>query len=337
MAPPLVFGIRCHGLIESKFSRFILLLFFVVSISSPAFTAEFQNGPYKHVSPTDVGTKIGVGVVAQIPVIEYSGDTTLTTSVTIENKVINGCLVIDADNVTVRNSIINCNSNYPLKIINGRGGSQIEYSKINCSSSGKVFYFPSGAPDTTVAYNEAIGCQDFFFMNGNLDGLQVKNNYMHTLVGLPAAHADGFQIGTGGASTGNIHIQGNYFDADNLGIGKTDIIFAVTNSAVEIIYEDNYIEPWGHYTHRCHGDTKCIIRNNVFSQAFDGIEQNLLLANATRVAEFACNRYANGEFVKDSFNNQTLIHGAQHNTDNCPDFNTKSDATIVPVIQLLLD
>ena len=58
------------------------------SLLLPAASAEFQNGPYRHVTPVDVGTKISVGVIGAVPTDEYTGNTTITSATTIENKVI---------------------------------------------------------------------------------------------------------------------------------------------------------------------------------------------------------------------------------------------------------
>ncbi len=324
--------------LSRKTTYYSFLLLCVGSLSpTGTFPAEFQNGPYKHVIPGDVGVKIGVGVVESTPTDVYTSSTMINVPTVIEHKVINGCLRIDANNVTIRNSIINCGGLYPVHVRNGRSNFIIEYSAINCTSSSKAFYFSSGAPNAMVAHNEISGCQDFFFINGNLNGLQVKNNYMHSLIGSSLAHADGFQIAEGGNSWGDIHIQGNYFDPDNPSIGKTDIIFATGNSAVDINFEDNYMEPWGHYTLRCHGDTQCTIRNNVFSQAFNGIRQNMLLSNSSKPAIFSCNRYANSELVEEYYNGQDLVHGAEHVSDNCPGFHVATSFIISPVLILLLD
>ncbi len=272
--------------------------------------------------PTDVGTRISVGVVGPVPTTVYTGNTTITSPSTIEDRVIEGCLRIDSDNVTIRNSIIQCNGLYPVSVLNGRRNFRIEYSQVNCGSESKIFFFGAGAPGARVAHNEATGCQDFFFIQGDLDGLVVLNNYMHTLIGGPTAHADGFQIGEASQATGKVRIRGNYFDPDNASIGKTDLIFGTNFSEVDLLIEDNYIEPWGHYTLRCGGEaTRCIIRNNIFSQAFAGVEQRLLLANSSTglPSEFCCNRYTDREFVEEFFDTSDLVLGADHITANCPD------------------
>ena len=292
--------------------------------SSPGARVASSPNPYGHVTPADVGVNIGTGVLGPEPTEAYSGPSTITSPGLIENVVVDGCLRIAADDVTIRNSIINCGGLYPIKVEGGSRNFTIEHSRLICGSSSKIFYFESGAPNARVAFNEASGCQDFFYIQGDLEGVEVINNYMHTLIGSSGAHADGFQIGQASAATGTIHIRGNYFDPNNEEIGKTDLVFATNSSQAHVVIEDNFIEPWGHYTLRCGGQTTaCTIRNNVFSQSFAGVEQRLLLVNASAPsmpADFCCNRYADGGFVEEYFGTTDLILGAEHVTEGCPPF-----------------
>ena len=289
--------------------------------SQTAIVAASPN-PYGHVTPADVGVTIGAGVLGPEPTELYSGPSTITSPGLIENVVFDGCLRIASDDVTIRNSIIDCGGLYPIKVEGGSRNFTIEHSRLICGSSSKIFYFESGAPNARVAFNEASGCQDFFYIQGDLDGVEVIGNYLHTLIGSSSAHADGFQIGEASIATGLIHIRGNYFDPNNEQIGKTDLVFATNSSQAHLVIEDNFIMPWGHYTLRCGGlSTACTIRNNVFSQSFAGVEQRLLLVNASAPsmpAAFCCNRYAGGEFIEEYFGATDLILGAEHVTEGCP-------------------
>ena len=226
--------------------------------------------PYDHVVPADVGVTLGVGVVGPVPTEVYTGSTTIDSPTTIENVIVDGCLRIAADGVTVRNTIIECGGLYPIKVEGGSRDFLIEYSRVDCTSSSKAFYFESGAPGAYVVSNEVIGCQDFFYIQGDLDGVVVADNYLHTLVGESTAHADGFQIGEASAATGAMQIRGNYIDPDNPEIGKTDIVFGTNFSEVDLLIENNYLKVWGHYTMRCGGEaTRCTIRNNVYGPGFE--------------------------------------------------------------------
>lgn len=324
-----------------KTGAFLLLL--VALGASPSFAQDcaasvifadgFESGdtsawgvaprvPYSHVVPADAGVTLGVGVVGPVPTAVYTGSMTIDVPTTLENVVVEGCLRIAADDVTVRNVIIECGGLYPLKVEGGSRDFRIEYSRVECSSSSKAFYFESGAPGAQVARNEIIGCEDFFYIQGDLEGVVVADNYMHTLVGEPTSHADGFQIGEASAATGAMQIRGNYIDPDNPEIGRTDVIFGTNSSQVDLLIEDNYFEPWGHYTMRCGGEaTRCTIRHNVYGPAFENALQHLLLANSDAPpspSEFCCNRYASGGLVEEFFDGQDLVLGAEHWVESCP-------------------
>lgn len=276
---------------------------------------------YWHVTPQDAGLSIGVGVVAAVPTELYVGDNTITAPMLIENRIINTCLRIESDDVTIRNSIIQCNGLYPIRISNGSRHVTIEYNQIHCGSNSKLFYVPSGAPDALISHNVASGCEDFFFMQGDLDGLSIVNNYIHSLNGTAASHADGLQIGEAGVASGRVYLRGNYFDPNNSDVGINDLLFATNDSAISLLMEDNYIARWGHYTLRCGGTTTaCTIRNNVFDQAFSGVEQRVLLATSSADAQFCCNRYADGQLLEELIEGTDLVLGADHHIENCPSF-----------------
>lgn len=279
---------------------------------------------YRYVTPGDVGVQIGVGVIGPVPTEPYTGSMTIDSPAILENVVIDGCLRIASDDVIVRNTIIDCGGLYPVKIEDGSRNVRIEYSRVICGSSSKVFYFESGAPHAAVTHNEISGCSDFFYLHGDLDGVAITDNWMHTLIGPEDAHADGFQIGEASTATGHVHLRGNYIDPDNDSIGKNDIIFGTNFSQVHLLIEDNYFEPWGHYTMRCGGEaTRCTIRNNVYGPDFQDIEQHLLLANASEPpapSEFCCNRYSDGGLLEEYFDGIDLVHGAEHVIDGCSSF-----------------
>ncbi len=279
--------------------------------------------PYAHVVPADAGVTLGVGVVGPAPTTPYTGPSTITAPTLIENVVVDGCLRIAADDVVIRNTEIDCGGLYPIKVEGGSRDFVLEYSRIDCSSTSKAFYFESGAPRAQVHRNEIVGCEDFFFIQGDLSGVVISENYMHTLVGTPSSHADGFQIGEATFAGGHVRIRGNYIDPDNPDIGRTDIVFGTNHSEVDLLIEDNYFERWGHYTLRCGGQaTRCTIRNNVFSPAFEASGQHMLIANAAAPpapSEFCCNRYESGDLVEEFFDGQDLVLGAEHWVTDCPD------------------
>ena len=285
---------------------------------------DFENVPYGHVEASDVGVCIGVGVVAPAPTDAYTGPMTLTSATTIENVVVDGCLRVEGDGVTLRNVVINCDGLYPVRA-DGAANLTVEYSQVNCTSSSKVFLVDNFT-NLTVRKNETTGCQDLFFVEGAVDGFTAEYNYFRDLNIDAAAHADGFQIGEFTRTTGQMTVRGNFFHPNSDG-GKTDIVFATNESAVDIVLEDNFFEIWGLRTIRCGNESACTVRHNVYEQAFENIDYpggvgKLLFMQVTssEPAAFECNRLEDGSLVEEMAGNLDRVAGATHVTTGCPPF-----------------
>jgi len=268
---------------------------------------------YQYVVPNDVGHTIGVGVIGPAPTKAWTASTAIDTPNTvIENVVVNGCLDILADNVKIKNVVVNCNGTYPIEI--RAKNLSVEYSTINCTSSSKAFLAQNPGA-AFISKNEIVGCEDFFFINGNVDGMVVEDNYMHSVIGGSDAHADGFQIGEQGDTYGSIAIRGNYIWKNNDTIGATDIVFNTNYSRVTLLVENNFFRPWGHYTLRCNevsDVSTCIARNNTYSLEFLDPEQVAMKTQPqTSFQEFTCNRYENGVFLQQN----------NGDTSDCPPVN----------------
>ncbi|WP_237067408.1 hypothetical protein [Microbulbifer guangxiensis] len=284
---------------------------------------ELVIGPYRHVRPQDVGVTIGAGVVAPFPTRTYRGPMKVRSPATIENVVIDGCLRIESDNVTLRNVVIRCDSFYPVKATD-HANTRIEYSLVECSSPTKVFRLID-YQNFSVHRTETRGCEDLFFLSGNNDGLEVTYNYMHSLTLTPKSHADGFQFGMVPTS-GSAIIRGNYFWANAEG-PKTDTIFAEGKSRVKLQIEDNFFRVWGLRTIRCGGEgSSCTIRNNVYEQAY---EDMYLLGYGKLLFGYlkgkgghaaSCNRLEDGNLIREYQNGVDRFHGVDHKTSNCPEW-----------------
>jgi hypothetical protein len=145
-----------------------------------------------------------------------------------------------------------------------------------------------------VRNNELVGCEDFFFIGGAVDGLLVERNYMHGSTLSASSHADGFQIGEFALTTGTITIRGNQILADTAG-GRTGIVFATNQSQTTVRIENNFLDDWGYYTLRCNATTLCEVYHNVFAQT---AAHPTLIANG----DIRCNRYADGSFIAEGTN-----------------------------------
>ncbi|WOX05248.1 hypothetical protein [Microbulbifer pacificus] len=293
----------------------------VVSAARKSINSEPKGGPYIHVAPKDAGVTIGAGVIAPYPSEAYTGPLTIKSPVTIENVLIDGCLRIESDDVTLRNVVITCNSYYPVKATH-HANALIEYSLVICTKPTKVFRLIS-YQNFAVQHSETRGCEDLFFLSGNNDGLDVSYNYMHSLTLIPTSHADGFQFGLVPTSGSGI-IRGNYFWANAKG-KKTDTIYAEGKSQVQLLIEDNFFRIWGLRTIRCGGEgSSCIIRNNIYEQAFE--DMNVLPYGKLLFSylygkgahEASCNRLEDGSLIKEFEGRIDRFHGVSHSVDNCP-------------------
>ena len=286
------------------------------------FHPEPQVGPYSHVAPKDVGVSIGPGVIAPYPSVSYSGPLKITSPTTIENVLIDGCLRIESDDVTLRNVVIQCDSFYPIKATD-HANTRIEYSLVNCTTPTKVFRLIN-YQNFVVHHNETRGCEDLFVLSGNIDGLLVTYNYMHSLTLTPKSHADGFQFGAVPAS-GSAIIRGNYFWANADG-PKTDAIFAEGGFRVKLLIEDNFFHIWGLRTIRCGEGTSCTIRNNIFEQAFEDmyvLPYGKLLFSYLRgkgTHDASCNRLEDGSLAREFQGGVDRFFGVSHKVDNCPEW-----------------
>lgn len=316
---------RWYSVSMKKPSLAAAFFFIFVGCLTPFFagaaTSETPAGSaYVHVTPADVGVTIGVGVVGPVPSTQYTGSMVISSPTTIENQLIDGCLRIESDNVTIRNSVIDCGGLYPIQIKNGSRDFVLEYSQVMCGSNSKIFYYQSGAPDSTVRYNEASGCDDFFFINGDVSGAEIAYNYLHTTNAGPSSHSDGFQIGEAGNTYGDIHIHGNYFHPNNPDGGETGLMFSTNYSQIDLLLENNRIFPWGYYTLRSNGnEAKMVARNNVLS--LEEETEGKPIASGSNWT-LTCNRYEDGSFPG-------AVMGG-NDTSNCEPFSGESGDLIQP-------
>jgi hypothetical protein len=292
-------------------------------------------------------------VIAPYPTVAYSGSCTITTpGTTIENRVINcSTLNIQANNVAIRNSVLNLTSAHSaIKVGDGGGsaatGLTIEYSHVNYQNDGKVFEAWNGSGNgdyrtMTIRNNDIEGGHDFFYIEGRFDGLLVENNVMGPLGCADGSdpHADGFQMAEIAPMSGDVIIRGNYFDPVR-SCSKTAILFATgseSTNTTNIVFESNRLTTWGANTLWCEDADSCVIRYNTYDAAFEAqvgnrcscgeggdtpccFYPNLAAdfgeANSS-VSTYECNRYeSDGSFIEQ----QHIGGGVTHMTSACPSY-----------------
>jgi hypothetical protein len=272
----------------------------------------FRTGPYLHVGPADVGIHVGAGVIGDEPTEMYDGRLTIEEETTIENVIIDGCVRIEADGVVLRNVVIRCDDLYPVRV-DGADDVRVEHSRIECSSHSKIFLIED-ARNLVIQYNDASGCEDFFYINGDVDGMDITYNYMHHLNLTEESHADGFQIGQAANTTGTITIRGNWFSPDTSSGGRNDILFATRQSNGTIILEDNYFAFWGWFTLRCWGEsTSCTAMHNVYDRTILEEGRGYYNGTSSGTHRFECNRLEGGEFP-----DADGVDGTVPIDDDCP-------------------
>jgi hypothetical protein len=247
--------------------------------------------PADYVTPDDVGVTIGVGVIAPAPTTVVGSQTITEDGTLLENVVVDGCVTIEANEVTIRNVVINCAGWYPIKASEStlRSGLSIHHSRINGLIDAKLFLF-NNITDVRVADNELMGGDDTVFADGNLDGFVFTRNYRHDPLGDESSHLDGFQLGEFGVTTGDMEISYNYFDEIPDNIGVTDLVFATNFAEVHIAVVGNYIAKHGWYTLRAYNKATLDVRNNTIEA---GVNRVALL-DSPGPHFFACNFFDDG-------------------------------------------
>jgi hypothetical protein len=292
--------------------------------------------------PADVGISLGVGVVAPIPTQAYTGPIPITVPGTVvENVIVNETLRIEADNVTVRNCIIDQAASgigqYSInvergdnvlieynKLINIQGGKHIRISSDcdagvgNCPGAGN-------ATNVTVRRNESIGGLDFMWIN-ETNGLLVEDNYVHAFNPSSGGHVDGFQTSAGLVGVGStITIRGNYFNHEYVGDGYNSIYFI--GGYYTVIFESNYMWPWLDQYHARiwpNREPFTVYRYNVYDMS---MAAHLAAGSHRRWVHYKdggatnatneCNRYADGSFMP-----QARMGGdyVEHVITGCPSY-----------------
>ena len=250
--------------------------------------------PEDYVVPGDVGITIGVGVVAPSPTVRVGSQMIEHNGAVLENVIVDGCVTVAADNVTIRNVVINCGGYYPIKANESqvRTGLNIHHSEINGLIDTKLFLL-NNITNVTIANNELIGGDDTVFADGNLDGFVFTRNYRHDPLGDSDTHLDGFQLGEFGVTIGDLEISYNYFDAIPDGIGVTDLIFATNFSEMHIDVIGNYISEHGWYTLRAYNESTLTVVDNTIETGVNWVA----LLNSPGPHHFACNFYTDGSPV----------------------------------------
>ncbi len=272
------------GVTRGEMASFLVRALELTPIPPPPIAAEY-------VTPADVGVTIGVGVIGPVPTTHVGSQTLDADGSVLENVVVDGCVTVTANNVTIRNVIINCGGYYPIKANEPgvQSGLDIHHSQINGLIDTKLFLL-NNITDVMIANNELIGGDDTVFADGELGSFIFTRNYRHDPLGDSSTHLDGFQLGEFEVTTGGFLISYNYFDEIPDGIGVTDLVFATNHSEMHIDIIGNYISEHGWYTLRAYNEATLTVAGNTIASSVNWVA----LLNSPGPHHFACNFFTDG-------------------------------------------
>src|SRR5882672_7999284 len=142
------------------------------------------------------------GVQAGVTLKNYTGPMTITTPGTvIENQIINGTLTVAADNVTIKNCIVQNFTNWGILDSNNAVNTRVEYCDIDGTGSTKTTGLGVGGGTNSAI----IGCdiKGMVVAINMFGAAEIRDNYIHDLADTSsnpdARHFDGIRAMVSGA------------------------------------------------------------------------------------------------------------------------------------------
>jgi hypothetical protein len=257
-----------------------------------------QPGPTgEFVTPLDLGSLVGL---TSPPKEILSGDRSIDVpGSTLEDVTVNGCLTVNADNVTIRNVTINCSSRgYPIKT-NSTSGFVIERSKIDCDGTANKGMYFAFSSDFTVDGVEITGCDDQFFIDGGLGDSTIQNSVFHNQAPADEAHTDGMQVGEFETTSGRLTVSGNWWEYNRDGCCENAVLFATSYAELTINIHSNYLDgDFGTHVIRCNGTSTCQVDSNTLGGEPEGL---FVYAGGSTTSFARCNVLPDGTNVPEGW------------------------------------
>jgi len=261
------------------------------------------------VSPLSVGRSVGAGTVGPPPSEVVVGDLVLSVDgMVLADRVVDGCLVVDAQNVTVRNVVVRCDGFHGVSV-GAVDGFRIENSTVDClGRPAKGIYF-HGASGFVVDRVEITGCDDQFFIDGGLGVSSITNSVFHNQSPGAGAHTDGMQIGEFEVTTGNLTVAYNWWEYNRAGCCANAVLFATKKSALTVDVRGNFLDgDFGTHVLRCVAASVCNIEGNTLG----GVPSGRFFHSTGNSGVARCNRYRDGQLIPDQ-----LYWGITIDNTNC--------------------
>lgn len=281
------------------------------------------------------GTQLSAYSVGQNPSDANKVITLSTDNEVIDSKRIYGCININARNVTIKNSYIECyrsrdiqnnNNGFDGAIsnlyengINTRITNNEIVCKIKSSAPGTApCDFGINGSDMIAQYNNIYGAVDGFGVFRNAD---FSYNYIHDLTIVyeeyrsDYGHADMFQLYSSGS--GNAKIIGNYMLGKQYENGVLQGILVQAPSSVQpkpdIQIKNNRLEDvFASLRITCRDGASCAIERNIIDSRYKSSNWVIELTNAHSSSYSRCNYFDDGSFIQ----NSNMRNGSTNNS-NC--------------------
>jgi len=191
-----------------------------------------------------------------------TGDLVITTIGTvIQNRLINGCVEVLANNVTIRNSHIRCNSvdsAYGVRYIEGHSGLLIEDSIVECVNGIAGAGGLATVSQVTMRRSEVFGCENNVWIENDV---LLEDNYIHDPIPYNPQtdpHTDSIQMPTPSSNVTIRHntVYGGYVDQSNFGNSAI-----TTGQSTNVVIDGNLLAGGGH-TLRCPAEPGGLTWNN---------------------------------------------------------------------------
>jgi chitodextrinase len=200
---------------------------------------------------------------------ESTGNITISTpGAVLENRKINGCVTVNAANVTIRNSEIRCDG--ASVVWSGSTGLVVENTVIECGHRPGTTGLTPG--NYTVRRSELFGCENILWAQSNV---VIEDSYIHDPIPCctwpaPTPHTDSIQVPAGGNNIRIEHnrVYGGYINQSDFGNAAITASASPGTSASNMIVNNNLLAGGG-YTLYCPGaDGGFTWTNNRFSRIY---------------------------------------------------------------------
>jgi hypothetical protein len=218
-------------------SNYFRDIVFTSGSSAPPPTPNPTPNPTPSPSPSTLYPSASNTGVPAGTVLTPSGDITVTVAGTvIDSKQVTGCIFVQANNVTIKNSkILGGNCYEPIHITEPYDGLVVQDTEIDGQKSamcGEAI----GTEGYTIIRVNAHGCSDGPRLAGSAN-ITLQDSYIHDLSNLPGDHGDGTQAyGLSLAAGNSVQILHNTIEG-----GDNSAIFTADDATGDLIVDGNLL------------------------------------------------------------------------------------------------